>query len=167
MTHAGLFSQPATVDFTVNALLGHQQPLVPVDPRKPLPDTRLLRGATDAGRPAAARASRARGPAPPQEEPAEEPPLRITVVNGDLTFEHEALMLGHYHATRLTGTEKVMDGLIGGTMARSLAMGVYPVAIESHQIFINTRPNLERGTFLPRPKAVMTSKGWDTSSHST
>ena len=154
VTHAGLFSQPATVDFIVNALLGHQQPLVPVDPRKPLPDTRLLRGATDAGRPAAARAFRARGSESPQEEP-EEPPLRITVVNGDLTFEHEALMLGHYHATRLTGTEKVMDGLIGGTMARSLAMGVYPVAIESHQIFINTRPNLERGTFLPRPKAVI------------
>ncbi len=48
-----------------------------------------------------------------------------------------------------------MDGLIGGMMERSLAMGVYPVAIGSHQIFINNRPNLERGTFLPRPKAVV------------
>ena len=34
-------------------------------------------------------------------------------------------------------------------------MGVYPVAVGSHQIFINTRPNLERGTFMPRPKAVI------------
>jgi hypothetical protein len=81
--------------------------------------------------------------------------VRITVVNGDLTFEGEALLLGHYHATRLTGTEKIMDRLIGGTMGRSLAMGVYPVAPGSNQIFINTRPNLERGTFMPRPKAVV------------
>jgi CHAT domain-containing protein len=155
VTHAGFFSQASTADFIVNALLGHQQPLVPVDPRKPLPDKRLLRGATDAvsARPTA-RVARA-GRAAPQEEPAEAPPLVITVVNGDLTFEDEALMLGHYHATRLTGTEKVMDRLIGGTMARSLAMGLYPVAVGSHQIFINNRPNFERGTFLPRPKAVI------------
>ncbi len=48
-----------------------------------------------------------------------------------------------------------MDGLIGGAMKRSLDMGVYPLSIGSHQIFINTRPNLERGTFMPRPKAVI------------
>ena len=40
-------------------------------------------------------------------------------------------------------------------MEHSLDMGVYPLAIGSHQIFINTRPNLERGTFMPRPKAVI------------
>ena len=64
-------------------------------------------------------------------------------------------MLGHYRAFRLTGTEKVMDGLIGGAMKRSLDMGVYPVTAGTHQIFVNRRPNLERGTFLPRPKAVI------------
>jgi hypothetical protein len=83
------------------------------------------------------------------------PPLHITVTNGDLTFEPEALLLGHYRAMQLTGTEKVMDRLIGGTMTHSLAMGVYPVAIGAHQIFINSRPNLERGSFMPRPKAVI------------
>ena len=34
-------------------------------------------------------------------------PLKISVVNGDLTFEGEALLVGHYRATRLAGTEKV------------------------------------------------------------
>ena len=34
-------------------------------------------------------------------------------------------------------------------------MGVYPVEVGSHQVFINNRPNLERGTFMPRPKAVI------------
>jgi CHAT domain-containing protein len=56
---------------------------------------------------------------------------------------------------QLTGTERIMDRLIGGTMTRSLEMGVYPVAIGTHQIFINSRPNLERGSFIPRPQAVV------------
>jgi CHAT domain-containing protein len=160
VTHFSFFSHPATVDFMVNALLGQQQPLNAVDPRKKLPDRRLLRGATDAaavrpkgktsGRVAVSRVVEADAGGTDEQQP-----LRITVVNGDLTFEAEALLLGHYHATRLTGTEKVMDRLIGGTMDRSLAMGVYPIAIGSHQIFINNRPNLERGTFMPRPKAVI------------
>ena len=82
-------------------------------------------------------------------------PLRITVTNGDLTFEQGPLLLGHYRATQLTGTEKVIDRLVGGTMTRSLETGIYPASIGSHQIFINTRPNLERGSFMPRPKAVI------------
>ncbi|MDQ3418153.1 MAG: CHAT domain-containing protein [Acidobacteriota bacterium] len=81
--------------------------------------------------------------------------FRISVINGDLTFERDALLLGHYHATRLTGTEKIMDRLLGGAMEQSLDMGIYPVAIGSHQIFINTHPNTERGIFVPHPKAVI------------
>ena len=155
VTHLDFFSRAETVDFMVNALLGRPQPLSGVDPRKRLPDRRLLRGSTDAV-PAGAAGVAARGVKRSRGEAAsEDEMLKITVVNGDLTFESEPLLLGHYHATRLTGTEKVMDGLIGGMMERSLAMGVYPVAIGSHQIFINNRPNLERGTFLPRPKAVV------------
>ena len=151
VTHIDFFSHAETVDFLVNGLLGRPQPLDGVDPRKSLPDRRLVRGAmTDApvtqprGKGAASRTTA-----------TEEEPLRITVTNGDLTFEPEALLLGHYHSMQLTGTERVMDRLIGGAMKRSLDMGLYPVAIGSHQIFINTRPNLERGTFMPRPKAVI------------
>ena len=42
--------------------------------------------------------------------------FRISVINGDMTFERGALLLGHYHATRLTGTEKVMDRLLGAVL---------------------------------------------------
>ena len=55
----------------------------------------------------------------------------------------------------LTGTEKVMDRLIGGTMSASLERRALSGARRLAQIFINTRPNLERGTFMPRPKAVI------------
>jgi CHAT domain-containing protein len=157
VTHVNYFSQPATADFIVRALLGHQQPLRVVEPGKLLPDRRVVRGATDApaARPAAQTARAVELTDAEVEQTVERPPLKITIVNGDLTFEREVLMIGHYHATRLTGTEEVMDRIIGGKMARSLAMGVYPVAIGSHKFFINNRPNLERGVFLPRPKAVI------------
>ncbi|CAN5858868.1 hypothetical protein BH18ACI5_BH18ACI5_19490 [soil metagenome] len=159
VTHLNFFSHARTVDFMVNALLGRPQPLAAVDPRKRLPDRRLRqRGSTDAV-PVQAKGTVVTGATAetkqPEAAPPEGPTLHITVVNGDLTFEAETLLLGHYDATRLTGTEKIMDRLIGGTMDRSLAMGVYPVAIGSHQIFLNNRPNLERGTFMPRPRAVL------------
>jgi CHAT domain-containing protein len=159
VTHVNFFSQAATAEFLVNALLGRQQPLNRVDPRKNLPDRRLLRGAmTDAPVtriPGGAAAPSVLEAAAAAREAPEEPALRITVTNGDLTFESEPLLLGHYQALQLTGTEKVMDRLIGGAMTHSLAMGVYPVAAGSHQIFINSRPNLERGSFMPRPQAVI------------
>jgi CHAT domain-containing protein len=158
VTHLNFFSQPATTDFLVNALLGRPHSLNGVDPRKTLPDRRLLRGAmTDVpvtriakgGAESAVLAAADGGPELGQL------PLRITVTNGDLTFESEPLLLGHYQALQLTGTERVMDRLIGGAMTHSLDMGVYPVAAGSHQIFINSRPNLERGSFMPRPAAVI------------
>jgi CHAT domain-containing protein len=158
VTHVNFFSQAATAEFLVNALLGRPQPLNGVDPRKNLPDRRLLRGATDA--PVTRIPAEAAAPSMPAREAGaqelpEEAPLRITVINGDLTFESEPLLIGHYQALQLTGTEKVMDRLIGGAMTHSLKMGVYPVAAGSHQIFINSRPNLERGSFMPRPQAVI------------
>jgi hypothetical protein len=159
VTHVNFFSQAATAGFLINALLGRQQPLNGIDPRKSLPDRRLLRGAmTDAPVTEMAAEAGTRAGSSAAEgawQTADEPPLRITVINGDLTFESEPLLLGHYRALQLTGTEKVMDRLIGGAMTRSLEMGVYPLAVGTNQIFINSRPNLDRGTFMPRPQAVV------------
>jgi hypothetical protein len=159
VTHVSFFSHGETVDFLVNGLSGRQQPLNGVDPRKGLPDRRLLRGAvaeavavapTGRARARVSASAAARRPAA-----AADQPLRITVTNGDLTYEPEALLLGHYRATRLTGTEHVMDRLIGGAMRHSLDLGVYPLTVGSNQIFMNNRPALERGSVLPRPKAVI------------
>jgi hypothetical protein len=82
--------------------------------------------------------------------------LRISVTNGDLSFVAQPILLGHYRSMRLTGTERVMDRLIGGTMDRSLRAGLYPDPPGTHQIFVNTRADsgnpLRR---LPRPAAVI------------
>lgn len=77
------------------------------------------------------------------------------MTNGDLTFEPRPLLLGHYRSTRLTGTERVMNRAIGGAMEHSLEVGLYPGPAGSHQIFINTRSDLERCGTLPRPRAVI------------
>ncbi len=94
----------------------------------------------------------------PEERPSAAPgipALRITVINGDLTFVAEPLMLGHYRASKLTGTERVMNDLIGGAMDGALQRGLYPRKPESHQIFINGRARPDNPWQLPRPRAVI------------
>ncbi|HYQ99385.1 MAG TPA: CHAT domain-containing protein [Casimicrobiaceae bacterium] len=81
--------------------------------------------------------------------------LRISVINGDLLFVRQPLLLGHYTATRLTGTERVVDKLLDGAMSTALATGLYPDAPGSHQIFLNTGVNRENPLQLPRPEAAI------------
>jgi hypothetical protein len=85
VTHVGFFSQPASVDFLVNGLLGHPQPLSPIDLRKHLPDRRVVPRAREAARDIGANdGARARSPRD-LDGRAGVGPLRITVTNGDLT----------------------------------------------------------------------------------
>jgi hypothetical protein len=161
VTHVDFFSQPDTVDFLSRALAGGQQPLKRVDPLATLPDRRLLREGAAAYAAAASvpsgqvsrtvRSSTIR----PSSSAPKLPPLGVTIVNGDLTFEREPLLVGHYGAIELTGTEKVMDNLIGGAMGQSLRLGFYPLAPGSNQVFVNTHPNPEDVRRMPRPKAVI------------
>ena len=81
--------------------------------------------------------------------------LEISVINGDLLFVPQPLMLGHYTSLRLTGTERVVDTLLGGAMSASLGAGVYPNAPGEHQMFINTGVNRDNPLQLPRPEAAI------------
>jgi len=81
--------------------------------------------------------------------------LRISVVNGNLKFIAQPLLLGHYSSLALTGSEKTVDVLLGGTMSRSLQTGLYPSAVGSQQVFMNRCGNPGDPFKLPRPKAVV------------
>lgn len=83
------------------------------------------------------------------------PELPVTVVNGNLKFIHQPLMLGHYQSIALSGTEWVMDDLIGGTMSRLVSLRQYPDAPRTNQIFINKAANRENPWHLPKPEAVI------------
>ncbi len=81
--------------------------------------------------------------------------LAVGVLNGNLKFCGGPLMVGHYAATTLTGTEAVVDRLIGGAMAESLEAGLYPTGIGSHQVFVNSRSDPEQPLAMPRPNSVV------------
>ncbi len=81
--------------------------------------------------------------------------LRVSVHNGNLRFVRAPLLVGHYGASTLTGTERVVDGFLGGAMSASLAAGLYPEAPGTHQIFLNHQQDPQRPFALPRPPYVV------------
>jgi pimeloyl-ACP methyl ester carboxylesterase/tetratricopeptide (TPR) repeat protein len=81
--------------------------------------------------------------------------LHITVTNGDLKFVRQPLMLGHYRSMRLTGTEAVMDRLIGRSMSEKVKAGSYPDAPGSNHVFTNRWPDADYPGRIPRPEAVI------------
>ena len=87
--------------------------------------------------------------------PAGGPVLEVSVLNANLAFVQLPLMIGHYRAERLTGTESVMDGLIGGEMQSALTVGDYPSEPATSKVFPNTRANPDDAHRLPRPAAVI------------
>ncbi|MDQ6627848.1 MAG: CHAT domain-containing protein, partial [Pseudomonadota bacterium] len=81
--------------------------------------------------------------------------LHVSVLNADLKFVHQPLMVGHYRSIALTGTEAVVDHLVGGAMAKSLAAGLYPDPAGTHQVFGNIRPDPANVLAMARPLAVI------------
>ena len=81
--------------------------------------------------------------------------LRVTVHNGNLKFVSATVMVGHYGASTLTGTERVVDQFIGGVMSASLAAGLYPEKPGTHQMFLNRRQDPDSPLALPRPPHVV------------
>ena len=81
--------------------------------------------------------------------------LRISVHNANLKFISSPLLVGHYFASTLSGTEAVVDRFIGGAMSASLTAGLYPEAPGTHQIFVNNRQDPDSPLALPRPPHVV------------
>jgi CHAT domain-containing protein len=82
-------------------------------------------------------------------------PLRVSVLNGNLSFVRSALMVGHQRALDLTGSEAVVNKLIGGVMKESLDAGLYPDAPGTHQIFVNAHVDPGNPWRTPQPAAVV------------
>ncbi len=87
--------------------------------------------------------------------PQQQRPLRVSVLNGNLSFVRNALMVGHTRALSFTGTEAVANALIGGAMKASLDAGLYPDATGSHQIFINSKRDTQNPWRAPQPAHVV------------
>jgi len=81
--------------------------------------------------------------------------LHVSVLNADLKFVHQPLVVGHYRSLSLTGTEDVVDRLVGKAMSRSLAAGLYPDGVGTHQIFGNIRKDPTNVLAMARPLACI------------
>jgi hypothetical protein len=85
----------------------------------------------------------------------EEDTLQLRVLNGNLGFIGEPLLIGHYTASELTGTEGVVDRMLGGALQRALDAGLYPSVVGTHQVFVNTRRDPANPWGEPRPLGVL------------
>ena len=81
--------------------------------------------------------------------------LHVAVLNADLRFVPQPLVIGHYRSIALTGSEAVVDRLVGQAMSRSLRAGLYPDAIGTHQIFASSRPDPGNALAMAHPLAVI------------
>ncbi|MHC8350851.1 CHAT domain-containing protein [Pseudomonas sp. RT4P38] len=83
------------------------------------------------------------------------PPLPVTVINCNLKFTRDPLIVGHYASAGLTGTERVVDEMVGGLLGDALKMSLYPSYPCSNQVFMNIAANGENPLQLPRPEAAV------------
>ncbi len=81
--------------------------------------------------------------------------LQVTVLNGNLCFVREPLLVGHYRSSVLTGTERAIDRTVDGAMQAALNAGLYPDPIGTHQIFINNGRDPGNPWRTPRPASVV------------
>jgi tetratricopeptide (TPR) repeat protein len=81
--------------------------------------------------------------------------LRITIVNGDLTYISDPLLIGHYRSSRLTGAEAAMNRALNSAMSASLQRGLYPTGPGTYQVFVNVTANPDNPWQPPRPAAVI------------
>jgi len=84
-----------------------------------------------------------------------QPALQVVVLNGNLRFVQLPLMLGHYRAMELTGTEAVVDRHLGGAMSTALKAGLYPEPTGTQRVFFNLRKDEANPWQPPYPQAAI------------
>lgn len=164
--HGALPSARGAFDAYVELLeLGTTERLAPLAPAA------ATRGAGAEAAPRRSRPGRQRLAAPPppsqnavfsvnghgadQARPTAGAALQVAVLNGNLSFVSEPLLVGHYRSTELTGTEAVVNRLLGGAMAAALGAGIYPEDRGTHRVFVNAWRDPANPWALPRPRAVL------------
>jgi len=88
-------------------------------------------------------------------EPVGGAALQLTVLNGNLSFIRQPLLVGHYRTSVLTGTEGVVNRLVGGAMQAAVDAGLYPDEVGTHQIFVNSWRSPDNPWRPPRPQAAV------------
>ncbi|MES2101642.1 MAG: CHAT domain-containing protein [Pseudomonadota bacterium] len=117
--------------------------------------SRGLNGARPPSRESDVFSTGAKGPAAGSGGRGRSTALSVAVLNGDLKFVRQPLLIGHYHPLTVNGAEAVVDRLVNRAMSRSFEAGLYPDEAGSHQIFGNLRRNPDNPFEMARPMAVV------------
>lgn len=86
---------------------------------------------------------------------AQRTPLRLAVRSGDVRYVDDPILIGHYRSENFSGAEQVLDSLLEGELERTLALGIYPEAPRTAQVFRNRTVPPENPWQLPRPSEVI------------
>lgn len=65
------------------------------------------------------------------------PPTLVKVVHGDLEYETDPVLVGHYEGDSIVGTEKVLDRCLGGRLSELSRLGQYPGALKTAEVVFN------------------------------
>ncbi len=79
------------------------------------------------------------------------PRIKVEVVNANLMFTRQPLLVGHYRSTQLSGAETVVDELLDGAMGVALKAGIYPERTGMHAVFRNASKG-DNPLQMPRPE---------------
>jgi CHAT domain/Lecithin:cholesterol acyltransferase len=79
------------------------------------------------------------------------PRIKVEVINANLMFTRQPLLVGHYRSTQLSGAEVVVDELLDGAMGVALKAGIYPERTGMHAVFRNASKG-DNPLQMPRPE---------------
>lgn len=67
------------------------------------------------------------------------PPVRVCIRHGDLAYARHPVMVGHYLGDSIVGAEQALDRRLGGKLGCQQRLGLYPGALGSHSVFLQTQ----------------------------
>jgi CHAT domain-containing protein len=65
-----------------------------------------------------------------------EPPLNVSITNGDLSFARHPVLVGHFENDGIVSAEWVIDQKLGGELSRRHKLGLHPGLIEQNELIL-------------------------------
>jgi hypothetical protein len=87
------------------------------------------------------------GPAPQRSTQRQK--IQVSITHGDLATTSRTVAVGHYCGDTIVGPEAYLDRVLGHRLRRCQALGLYPGAVGSQEVFYNPRPQAKpRGALV-------------------
>ena len=68
-----------------------------------------------------------------------EPPIKVSVRHGDLSYASHPILVGHYWGDTIVNAERQLDRQLGNMLSEQLNLGIYPGQLGTHALFFNKK----------------------------